>query len=209
VSNLSTENIDEEDNQSEVADELGTFDDSMQSEQHSEANEPNPSCSTVEPETTQHKHTLSTDSKIKKKMKQSDALVEVLNKRSEERKRLMEELTSIEDDDPIDVFFKSMALTVKQLSPELKIKAKLDVLRIVSELELKNDQPKETMSAPRVQTQSSTNYEFPEVMRPYPPENHNMKNNSYPNIDNYTTSTSFDSEYSEKSGEYWFLPSNK
>lgn len=101
-----------------------------------------------------------------------------------------------------------MALTVKQFSPELRIKSKLNVLGIVSELELKNNQPKETMSAPRVQTQPSTNYEFPEVMRPYPPENH-MENNSYPGIDNYTTSTSFDSEYSEKSGEYWFLPSNK
>lgn len=190
-----------------MADELEKFDDSMQSEQNYEANGPNPSCSTVEPETIQHKHKLSTDSKIKKKMKQSDALVEVLNRRSEERKILMEELTNIEDDDPIDVFFKSMALTVKQFSPELKIKAKLEVLSIVSELELKNNQPKETISAPRVETQPSTNYEFPEVMRPYPPENH--MENSYPGIGNYTTSTSFDSEYSEKSGDYWFSPSNK
>lgn len=71
-----------------------------------EANGSSPSCSTVEPETTQHKRKLSIDSKIKNKIKQSDALVEVLNKRSEERKRLMEKLTNIEDDDPIDDFLK-------------------------------------------------------------------------------------------------------
>jgi hypothetical protein len=37
-------------------------------------------------------------------MKQSNALVEILNKRSDEKKKLMDELTIIEDDNPIDVF---------------------------------------------------------------------------------------------------------
>ncbi|KAF0709026.1 Transcription factor Adf-1 [Aphis craccivora] len=109
----------------------------MLSEKNVEENEPQPSSLMLEHETTKQK--LTTDSKTNKKVKRSDSLVEVLNKRSQERNKLMEELTKIEDDDPIDVFFKGLALTVKQFSPELKVKAKLDILRIVSELELKNN----------------------------------------------------------------------
>lgn len=59
----------------------------------------------------------------------------------------MEELTKIEDNDPIDVFFKNLALTIKQFSPELKVRAKLDILRIVSKLGLKNNHQKDVMSA--------------------------------------------------------------
>jgi len=66
--------------------------------------------------------------------------------------------------DPIDVFFKSLALTVKQFSPELKIKAKLDILRTVSELELKNNQ-EDIMLASQVPTRPSTSYEFPKSVR--------------------------------------------
>lgn len=41
------------------------------------------------------------------------------------------------EDDPIDVFFKSMALSVKRLPPELVAEAKLKVCNIVSEMELR------------------------------------------------------------------------
>lgn len=62
-----------------------------------------------------------------------------------------------EEEDPIDVFFRSMALTVKQFSPELKIKAKMDVFKIINELELQNLKPSD------VQTSGSSNsYMFPE-----------------------------------------------
>lgn len=47
---------------------------------------------------------------------------------------------STDDEDPIDVFFKSMALTVKNFSPALKIRAKMEILRMVSELEMENNQ---------------------------------------------------------------------
>ena len=54
----------------------------------------------------------------------------------------MEKLYETNERDPIDIFFESIAATVKQFTPELKIKAKTDVFRIVSELEVQNIQPK-------------------------------------------------------------------
>lgn len=75
-----------------------------------------------------------------KKVKQNDSLVELLNKGNNERKKIMEHIFNADDEDPIDVFFKSMALTVKHFSPALKVKAKMDILRIVSELEMENNQ---------------------------------------------------------------------
>ncbi|KAL4149785.1 hypothetical protein QTP88_003649 [Uroleucon formosanum] len=76
--------------------------------------------------------------------------------RSEERFRLMQELTKTEEaEDSIDVFFNSMALTVKQFLPELEIKAKMDVLKIINELELQNLKSLD-------QTGSTSNYVFPE-----------------------------------------------
>jgi len=95
--------------------------------------------------------------KGKKRQKKTEAFIEVLNKRSEERNRLFQELTKTEEEDPIDVFFRSMTLTVKQFSPELKIKAKMNVFKIINELELQNLKPSD------LQTSGSSNsYMFPE-----------------------------------------------
>lgn len=92
----------------------------------------------------------------KKRSKKAETLIEILNKRSEERTRLMQELTKPEEsEDSTDVFFKSVALTVKQFPPELKIRAKTDVLKIINELELQN-----LKSSDR--TGSTSNYVFPE-----------------------------------------------
>jgi len=101
---------------------------------------------------------LEIELKGKKRQKKTEAFIEVLNKRSEERNRLFQELTKTEEEeDPIDVFFRSMALTVKQFSPELKIKAKMDVFKIINELELQNLKPSD------MQTSGSSNsYMFPE-----------------------------------------------
>jgi len=101
---------------------------------------------------------LEIEFKGKKRQKKTEAFIEVLNKRSEERNRLLQELTKTEEEkDPIDVFFRSMALTVKQFSPELKIKAKMDVFKIINELELQNLKPSD------LQTSGfSNNYMFPE-----------------------------------------------
>lgn len=78
-----------------------------------------------------------------------------MKQRGEERSRLLQELTNPEEaEDPIDVFFKSIALTVKQFSPQLKIKAKMEVLKIINELELLNLKP--------LNQTSPSNYEFAE-----------------------------------------------
>ncbi|XP_050065540.1 uncharacterized protein LOC126554514 [Aphis gossypii] len=199
---LNEEDIDEDDH-TDAANETEIFNDSMLSEKNVEENEPQPSSLMLEHETTKQK--LTADSKTNKKVKRSDALIEVLNKRSQERNKLMEELTKIEDDDPIDAFFKSMALTVKQFSPDLKVKAKLDILRIVSELELKNNHQKDNMPASQVPTRPSTSYEFPKSVHLCPPEN--RFENSL-GIGDYSTSTSLDSEYTDLSGDYWPQSSN-
>jgi len=206
VSNiLSNEKDIDEDDQCDVANETVIFDDSMLSENNLEETEPQPSSSRIELETAKQK--LTTDSKANKKVKRNDAFMEVLSKRSQERNKLMEELTKIEDDDPIDVFFKSLALTVKQFSPELKVKAKLDILRIVSELELKNNHQEDIMTASQVPTQPSTSYEFPKSVHLCPPKN--RFENAYLGIGDYSTSTSLDSEYTDLSGDYWPQSSNK
>jgi len=68
----------------------------------------------------------------------------------------MQELTKTEEaEDSIEVFFKSMALTVKQFSPEFKIKAKMAVLKVINELELQNLKSLDL-------TGSTSNYVFPE-----------------------------------------------
>lgn len=100
---------------------------------------------------------LEIELKGKKRQKKTEAFIEVLNKRSEERNRLFQELTKTEVEDPIDVFFRSMALTVKQFSPELKIKAKMDVFKIINELELQNLKPSDLQTCG-----SSNSYMFPE-----------------------------------------------
>lgn len=44
-----------------------------------------------------------------------------------------------EKEDPFDLFFKSMALTVKRFSPHLKIRAKKAVFNIITELEIEHN----------------------------------------------------------------------
>lgn len=98
----------------------------------------------------------------------------------------MEELTKIEEpEDSIDVFFKSMSLTVKQFSPELKIKAKMDVLKVINELERQNLKSLD-------QTGSTSNYVFP--------ENINFSPQALVPI-NYTTYSTHSSELDGSSSE--------
>ncbi|KAE9543349.1 hypothetical protein AGLY_003260 [Aphis glycines] len=115
---------------------------------------------TFEPVTERTSEIESTYNK-KQQKKKTEAFIEILNKRSEERNRLFKELTKIEEEDPIDLFFKSIALTVKKFSPELKIKAKMDVLKIINDLELQNLKPSE-------QTTVSSDYIFPENLTSRP-----------------------------------------
>lgn len=66
-------------------------------------------------------------------------VTELLEKRSKERTELMTQLIAkknTDEYDDVDHFFKSLALSVKKLPPQLISQAKLKMLTIVTELEL-------------------------------------------------------------------------
>lgn len=94
-----------------------------------------------------------------KRHKKNEALVQILNRRGEERRLLLQELSKTNEEDPIEAFFKSMALTVKKFSPELQAKAKMDVFRIINELEFQNIRP-------MYQPVSTSDYVFLERVTP-------------------------------------------
>ncbi|KAL4089996.1 hypothetical protein QTP88_024913 [Uroleucon formosanum] len=89
-------------------------------------------------------------------------LVPEKRKRSEERKKFFEIINKVEEDDPIDTFFKSMASTVKTFSTSLKIKAKKEIFNIVNNLEFENhgvnndSTPRIYSSFPSTQSSQST-----------------------------------------------------
>ncbi|KAE9521371.1 hypothetical protein AGLY_018193 [Aphis glycines] len=120
-----------------------------------------------------------------KRLKQNEIIIDTLNKRSDERNRLLEKLYETNERDPIDIFFESIAATVKQFTSELKIKAKTDVFRIVSELEVQNIQPKCQSSS------SSSTYIFPQTVISSPRDIQSL--HSYTSsLQSNSTSSSFD-----------------
>lgn len=97
-----------------------------------------------------------------KKQKQNEEWISVLKQGSEERKKIVEMINKVEEDDPIDTFFKSMASTVKNFSTSLKIKAKKEIFTIVNNLEFENhginndSTPTIYSSSPSTQSSQST-----------------------------------------------------
>lgn len=104
-----------------------------------------------------------------KKQKQNEEWISVLKQGSEERKKFFEIINKVEEDDPIDTFFKSMASTVKTFSTTLKIKAKKEIFNIVNNLEFENhginndSTPRIFSSSPSTQSSQSgfTTYNHP------------------------------------------------
>lgn len=104
-----------------------------------------------------------------KKQKQNEEWISVLKQGSEERKHFFEIINNVEEDDPIDTFFKSIALTVKTFSTSLKIKAKKKMFNIVNNLEFENhginndSTPRIYSSSPSTQSSQSafTTYNHP------------------------------------------------
>ncbi|KAF0708228.1 Transcription factor Adf-1, partial [Aphis craccivora] len=121
---------------------------------------------------------------IKNGKKKTETFIEILNKQSEERNRLFKELTKTEEEDPIDLLFKSMAHTVKKFSLDLKIKAKMDVLKIINDLELQNLKPSEQTSGP-------SDYIFPENLTSRPQELYSI---NYSSTTHYTSVDDLNSE---------------
>lgn len=78
-------------------------------------------------------------SKLRKTSKRKNLnITELLDKRSKERTQLMTQICSkkntVEDDD-VDHFFKSLAISVKKLPPHLIAQAKLKMLTVLTDLE--------------------------------------------------------------------------
>lgn len=72
----------------------------------------------------------------------SDDVLDVLERRSLEREKLLDNISrTVEDDcDATLIFFKSMAMTVKKFPPHLVAEAKIAVLKIINDLDIKSSQ---------------------------------------------------------------------
>lgn len=113
-----------------------------------------------------------------KKLKQNEELVSLFKKSNDERQQIINAINKVEeDDDPIDSFFKTMALTVKSFPQHLKIKAKKEVFNIITDLEIENNSTTSTsnrniqstsslFSSPNPSIQSSSNSGFSTYDRP-------------------------------------------
>jgi len=83
------------------------------------------------------KRKLVADKISPKHEKQNEEWIMLLKKGIEER-TIIFETNKLEKDDPIDIFFKSIASTIKSFSPSLKIRAKREVFDIVHNFEIEN-----------------------------------------------------------------------
>lgn len=72
-----------------------------------------------------------------KRKKYNKEIVELLEDRRKERNEIVKNVIQNRDDD-IDVFFKSIAMSIKKLSPELINEAKMKSLQTVFDLEKRN-----------------------------------------------------------------------
>ncbi|KAG8259904.1 hypothetical protein J6590_005041 [Homalodisca vitripennis] len=84
-----------------------------------------------------------------------ESILKVFKRNSEERSKLMSAiLDKPKEQHPIDVFFQSMAMTVKKFSPENQIRARTEICQIVSQLEL--EEVNRAHNVPRFDDKSST-----------------------------------------------------
>ncbi|KAK4877981.1 hypothetical protein RN001_010487 [Aquatica leii] len=73
-----------------------------------------------------------------KRQRHNDNIIQMMEMRSKERQEIVSSLQAKEDD--MDLFFKSIALSVKKLRPDLINDAKLKSLQMVFQLEVRNKQ---------------------------------------------------------------------
>lgn len=113
------------------------------------------------------KNKLLKETKPTKKLKQNEELVSLLKKSNKERQQILNSINKAEeDDDPIDAFFKTMALTVKSFPQHLKIKANKEVYNIITNFKIENDCNTSTanrnslFSSPNPSLQSSSHSGF-------------------------------------------------
>lgn len=100
------------------------------------------------PPTTKRKLLNTVNIISKKKKDDNTKILEILEKRANEREKIMEQLniSASDDADPTLLFFKSMALTVKTFPPHLIATAKSKIFQVVSELEMSSLQFKQGLT---------------------------------------------------------------
>lgn len=79
-------------------------------------------------------------SALKRRKDDNTKIFDLLQKRSSEREKILHEMSSSKNDDadPLLLFFKSMAMTVKTFEPQLIAEAKARIFGIVNELEIRS-----------------------------------------------------------------------
>ncbi|CAH1979226.1 unnamed protein product [Acanthoscelides obtectus] len=86
-----------------------------------------------------------------KRSQRKNLFLENVEERSKQRMQMLSALTQKPEDDEIDLFFKSIAMTVKKLPPHQIAKAKLGILTLVTELqaspELHTNEPTRTCTS--------------------------------------------------------------
>lgn len=86
-----------------------------------------------------------------KKRKENSALLQYLKERQKDRvhfQNCLEQLSKSPAEDDVDMFFKTMAMTVKKFPPNLVTETKMKVFQVVTEAELLNQQGQSTSSSP-------------------------------------------------------------
>lgn len=76
-----------------------------------------------------------------KKMKHTESVVEMLEKKSKDHTFLLAEICkkpAVTHEHPVRLFFNSMAETVMNLPPRLQVDAKMKVFQIITDLEQQN-----------------------------------------------------------------------
>jgi len=73
-----------------------------------------------------------------KRVRQNDKIVDMLESRRIERQGIIKALTEDKGDDATDLFFKSIANSVKKLRPDLINEAKMKCLQMIIDLENRN-----------------------------------------------------------------------
>lgn len=90
-----------------------------------------------------------------KRQKKNDNLLQLMEERRKERNEILKNISENRDDD-VDVFFKSIAMSVKKLRPELVNEAKMKALQTVFDLEKRNA----TVSLPQCSPSESSGSSF-------------------------------------------------
>lgn len=99
-----------------------------------------------------------------KKRKESASILQYINEKKQDRihfKNCLEELAkppAVEDE--IDLFFKTMAMTVRKFTPDLITQTKVGVFRLVTDMEIFNQQCKDGIDVSQTSSHHSSSPSF-------------------------------------------------